>query len=166
MQWVPDERRFNLNPAGRIQTKKLRPIVPVVDLLDAWLRVTDEWFVCREIMAYDAERHEDVVRQFRVGSVRSGWDGARKHLGIPAGWGPKLIRHSMSSLLANRRVDLVELEIALGHRVMKRTTSRYAHLDPDYLRSIADGIEDIAAELMRKVGSKLQDVPARRIDRD
>ncbi len=162
MQWVPGERRFNLNPAGRIQTKKVRPIVPVVDLLDAWLRVTDEWFVCKEVMAYDAERHEDVVRQFRVGTVRSGWDGAKAHLGIPAGWGPKLIRHSMSSLLANRRVDLVELEIALGHRVMKRTTSRYAHLDPDYLRSIAEGIEDIAVELMRKVGNNLQRPPSSR----
>jgi hypothetical protein len=158
MQWVQGERRFNLNPAGRIQTKKVRPIVPVVDLLDAWLRVTDQWFVCREIVTYDAERREDVVRQLRVGSVRSGWDGARTNLIIPPGWGPKLIRHSMSSLLANRRVDLVELEIALGHRVMKRTTSRYAHLDPDYLHSIASGIEDIVAELTRKVGMKLLDV--------
>lgn len=160
MQWMPEERRFNLNPEGRIQTKKVRPIVPVVSLLDTWLRATDEWFVCKEIMAYDAERHEEVVRQFRVGSVRSAWDGAKIELGIPEGWGPKLIRHSMSTLLANRRADLVELEMALGHRVMKKTTSRYAHLDPDYLRSIVEGIEDIVAELVRKVGTKLLRDPA------
>jgi hypothetical protein len=57
----------------------------------------------------------------------------------------------MSSLLANRRVDLVELEIMLGHRVMKKTTSRYARLDPDYLRTIRGGIEDIVSDLARMV---------------
>lgn len=154
-QWMGEERRFNLNPEGRIQTKKVRPILPVVDLLHSWLIATDEWFVCREIVTYDVERHEEVVRQIRVASVRSGWDGARARLGIPAGWGPKLIRHSMSSILANRRVDLVELEIALGHRVMKKTTSRYAHLDPGYLRTIAEGIEDVVADLTRKIGTNL-----------
>lgn len=156
MQWLRQERRFNLNPEGRIQTRKMRPILPIVDLLNDWLLATDQWFVCKHFVAYDAELDEDVMQQIRVASIRSGWDGAKSRLGIPDGWGPKLIRHSMSSILANRRVNLIELEVALGHRVMKKTTSKYAHLDPDYLRSIADGIEDVVADLTKKVGSGLQ----------
>lgn len=45
---MKDERRFNLNPQGRIQTKKLRPTLPVVDVLQSWLGATEEWFVCAE----------------------------------------------------------------------------------------------------------------------
>jgi len=57
----------------------------------------------------------------------------------------------MATILANRRVDLIELEIALGHRVLKKTSSRYAILDPEYLSTISAGIED----LLKKVGPAL-----------
>ncbi|MBV1686473.1 hypothetical protein KRR38_01985 [Novosphingobium sp. G106] len=148
-QWMQNERMFALNPAGRIQTKKFRPIVPVVDLLHFWLSSTDEWFVCSERSSYDESEGAHVVTQGRVASVRSAWDGARQQLGIPDGWGPKLIRHSMATILANRRVDLFELEMALGHRVLGRTSSRYALFDPEYLGTIAAGIDDVVSDLAK-----------------
>jgi len=154
-QWMQNERRFALNPEGRIQTKKVRPIVPVVDLLHSWLMATDEWFVCNERKRFDADQEIEVVEQLRVASVRSGWDTAREALGIPAGWGPKLIRHSMASILANRKVDLVELEMAMGHRVLAKTTSRYAIFDPEYLGTIRDGIEDVVTDLTKLAGTAL-----------
>ena len=43
-----------------------------------------------------------------------------KKLGMPPGWGPKLIRHSVATILTARRIDLIELEIALGHRVLNK----------------------------------------------
>lgn len=148
-QWMRDEQRFALNPEGRLQTKKHRPVVPVVGTLDAWLSVTDEWVVCRDVKSFDSDQQIDVIEQVRVASVRSAWDSARDALRMPDGWGPKLVRHSMATILANRRVDLIELEIALGHRVLGKTSSRYAIFDPDYLASIRDGIEDILADLLR-----------------
>lgn len=154
-QWMPEERRYALNPEGRLQTKKVRPILPVVGVLHAWLGATDEWLVCREVKSFDEAQQIDVVEQFRVSSVRSAWDGACEVLHIPDGWGPKLIRHSMATILANRRVDLVELEMALGHRVLGRTSSRYAIFDPDYLGTIRDGIEDVLADLLKRSGGAL-----------
>lgn len=154
-QWMEAERRFALNPAGRVQTKKVRPIVPVVDLLHSWLSTTDEWFICSERKRYDEKQKIDVVEQIRAQSVRSAWDGASDVLGIPAGWGVKLIRHSMATILANRRVNLIELEMALGHRVLGRTSSVYAIFDPDYLGTIRAGIEDVISDLTRKVGPAL-----------
>jgi hypothetical protein len=154
-QWMQNERRFALNQAGRIQTKKHRPVVPVVELLHSWLRETDEWFVCSERRSFDEDRQTETVEQTRAASIRKAWDGARTHLHIPAGWGPKLIRHSMATILANRRVDLVELEMALGHRVLGKTTSRYALFDPDYLGTIRTGIEGVVADLSRSAGSAL-----------
>jgi hypothetical protein len=154
-QWSKKERRFDLNPAGRLQTKKVRPVVPVVDLLHSWLSCTDDRMVCGERTGFDAKQKIDVTEQYNVASVRKAWDGAREHLGIPAGWGPKLIRHSMATILANRGVDLIQLEMALGHRVLGKTSSRYATFDPTYLSSIRDGLEDVIADLTKAAGPAL-----------
>lgn len=154
-QWLESAGLFALNPEGRLQTKKVRPVVPVVPLLRTWLDATDEWFICTERTRFDPKQRIDVITQEPVASVRTAWEGARQQLGIPAGWGPKLIRHSMSTILANRRVDLVELEMALGHRVLSRTTSRYAIFDPGYLGTVRDGIEDVVADLTRMAGPAL-----------
>ncbi|WP_340265559.1 hypothetical protein [Sphingobium mellinum] len=104
-QWMQNERRFALNPEGRLQTRKVRPVVPVVDLLHSWLSASDEWLVCGQRSRLDSDQRIDVIEQYRVASVRSAWRGAREKLGIPDGWGPKLIRHSMATILASRRVD-------------------------------------------------------------
>lgn len=154
-QWMPDDRRFSLNPSGRLQTKKVRPVVPVVPLLHSWLEATDEWFVCGERTKYDERQRIDVTTQYKVASVRSAWDTASDALKIPAGWGPKLIRHSMATILANRGVNLIELEMALGHRVLGKTSSRYAIFGPDYLSTIKSGIDDVIADLTKAVGPAL-----------
>ena len=153
-QWMKAERRFDLNPVGRLQTKKRRPVMPVVGLLESWLLVTDDRLVC-----YDRTKElegEKVIEQIAVASVRSGWDTMRDKLKLPLGWGPKLIRHSMATILANRGVDLVELEMALGHRVISKTTDRYVIFSPDYLKTICQGIEDVMSELARKSGASLE----------
>jgi len=154
-QWMKSAGLFSLNPAGRSQTKKVRPVLPVAALLASWLEVTDEWFVCMERVRFDKKQQVDIIEQHQVSSVRSAWDGARKALGIPEGWGPKLIRHSMATILANRHVDLIELEMALGHRVLGRTSSRYAVFDPSYLGTFKAGIEDVIADLTKAAGPAL-----------
>lgn len=154
-QWLEDARLFALNQAGRIQTKKVRPVLPVVDLLHSWLGTTDEWLVCSETRTFDEKQQIDVIEQHGVSSIRSAWEGAAERLGIPAGWGPKLIRHSMSTILANRKVDLVELEMALGHRVLSKTSSRYAIFDPSYLGTVRAGIEDVISDLTKMAGPAL-----------
>ncbi|PZU56385.1 MAG: hypothetical protein DI547_16690 [Sphingobium sp.] len=154
-QWMQNERRFALNPEARLQTRKVRPVMPVVDLLHSWLTASEEWLVCGEKRVYDPKQRIYLTEQYRVASVKKGWLSAREKLGIPDGWGPKLIRHSMATILANRRVDLIELEIALGHRPLGKTSSRYAIFDPDYLATIRDGIEDVVADLTRLVGPAL-----------
>ncbi|UAJ10043.1 tyrosine-type recombinase/integrase [Glacieibacterium megasporae] len=154
-QWMQDAHCFALNPEGRLQTNKVRPVIPVVGALEAWLTASDEWLVCRETSSSDEDQQIEVVEQIRVASVRSAWDSAREALGIPDGWGPKLIRHSMSTILATRRVDLVELEMALGHRVLGKTSSRYVIFDPRYLGTIRSGLEDVVGDLAKRSGNAL-----------
>lgn len=153
-QWMRREQRFDLNPAGRIQTRKVRPVLPVVDLLEEWLAATDDWFVC-SIRKIDEDGGK-IIQQVGVRSVRSAWETMRAHLKIPGGWGPKLVRYSIATILANRRADRAELEIAMGHRTLSKTTDRYVIFAPDYLQTISAGIEDVVSDLRRACPSALR----------
>ena len=159
-QWLRADRRFNLNPEGRAQTKKHRPIVPVNDLLRSWLEVTDEWFVCREKLVFEEGQATEHMKQIGVDSVKSGWDTMRSELGIPAGWGPKLIRHSMASELRRRRADPWELAGQLGHRIL-RTSEIYAIYDPDYLSSVQGAINEVVGDLQKQSGVALAAPPTK-----
>lgn len=170
-QWFPDDRRFALNPAGRPQTKKRRPVIPVNDVLDSWLKVTDEWFVCREIVTLDGVslsewkkthrkqadrelRPTESVKQQRVASIRSAWDTMRKELKLPNAWGPKLLRHSMATEVRKRNANPWELSGFLGHHVAG-TSETYAIFDPAYLGTVHSAISDILADLGRQAGRAL-----------
>ncbi|MFZ2979752.1 MAG: hypothetical protein WA085_01855, partial [Sphingobium sp.] len=145
-QWCPEEGVFNLNPAGRLQTRKRRPFLPVPPMLTNWLEATDGKFVCRELMRFEPDGSH-WIEQLPVASVKSGWETMAKELGIPSGWGPKLIRHSVATILTARRIDLIKLEIALGHRVLKKTTCKYAVFDRGYLVTIGQGVAELWLDL-------------------
>jgi integrase len=150
-QWAPSDRLFDLNPPGRIQTKKYRAIVPVTDLLNDWLSATDDRLVCTEVIRTDEEG--EWLDQRPVQSVKKAWQAMRSELGIPVGWGPKLIRYSMASILRRRGVDKDQLAVALGHQALNATTERYATLDPEdprYLESVRALLEELIADLLQK----------------
>jgi hypothetical protein len=153
MQWLCADRRLDLNPAGRIQTRKFRATLPAGDVLAGWLEATDEWFVCNPRHEIDPVTGAESIRQVGVASVRSAWDTARGHLGLPAGWGPKLLRHSMATILANRGVNPLEIKIALGHEPIGGSSERYIIFDPGYLQTFAQGVDDVFADLMKAAPS-------------
>ena len=157
-QWLRDVDRLDLNPAGRLQTNKHRPVLPVAATMLDWLLVTEEWFVCRETVARDDGTNELSVVQTGVVSVRSAWDSARVELGLPAGWGVKLLRHSMATILANRGVDPFQLKIAMGHQALGGVTERYVIFSPEYLSSFLGAVEDVLSDLATISGGAL--VPA------
>jgi len=154
-QWMKDAGLLDLNPAGRLQTNKRRPILPASPLLGRWLDATDEWFVCQERQSFDERQQIDVVEQLRVASIRSAWDTARGALGIPAGRGPKYLRHSMSTILANRGVPPDEISLVLGHRVLDPMTEIYVIHDPSYLKNFRAAMEDVLADLTKMAGTAL-----------
>lgn len=161
-QWTPAERLFDLNPPGRIQTKKYRAIVPVTSLLGEWLSATDDRLVCTDVLRTDEDGQW--IQQRPVHSVKKAWQAMRGELGIPLGWGPKLIRYSVASILRRRGADKDQLAVALGHQALNATTERYATLDPEdprYLESVHALLEELTAELMQKVGSALRANPTR-----
>lgn len=132
-QWVSSAQVVQLNPRGRIQTKKYRPPVPVPP---------------------DFARLADSVEGFfvPVSSVRKAFEAMLDELGLPRDreTGLKLIRRSVAHIARKRLGEerWPQGEIMLGHR-KARTSDLYALFDPAYLGRALEVttsiIEDIKA---------------------
>lgn len=113
-QWLSDARVLNLNPRGRVQTRKWRPVVPIARQFAPHLDAADGWYV-------------------GVKSVRQAFETMLDSLKLPREreTGLKLIRRSMATI-ARRRLGeehWAQGEKMLGHRKVS-TSDVYALLEP------------------------------------
>ncbi len=127
---------INLNPAGRPQTKKRRPILPLPEWLLPWI-----------------ERSEASIVTYRGKPVQK-IAGAFQTLRDAAGFGPDVtaytLRHTVATELAARGVPEMEIAAVLGHTMPNmRTTGRYVHVSPSRLAAARTGLSDIAKEIGR-----------------
>lgn len=146
-QYFPEEGVIDLHPVGHPRTKKVNPVVPVIPELRP---VLDEWRA--ELVALQAS---DADWRFSYPKeVKTAWRTMRRVLGLSGDVIQKTIRHTVASrLYALRRqfptLAVEEIEILLGHRPMKKTTSRYVKFDPDYLASLIEPLSTIWSETIR-----------------
>ena len=68
-----------------------------------WLEATDDRLVCHESVAEEDEDRWVVQRP--VADVKKAWSVMARRFGVPVGFGPKLMRHSMATLIAQRGVS-------------------------------------------------------------
>lgn len=117
-QWWPGAPTIDLNPQGRTQNKKFRAVLPVLPLLDRWLREEYETYMALPIpdragrgwlVNYHGRAIQDVDRA---------WDTMLTNLDMPAGreWRPYLLRHSLATLVRNNGAKKWDLEGFMGHR--------------------------------------------------
>jgi hypothetical protein len=113
-QWIPDAGVLDLNPKGRRQTKKRRPVVPVPRQFRPYLDALDGQLL-------------------PVSALRHAWEPMRDALGLPKDReaGPKLIRRSVATIARKRLGEerWVQGEMMLGHRKAS-TSDIYALPDP------------------------------------
>lgn len=126
-QWHSNARALNLNPKGRAQTKKHRPIVPIAHQMAALLDATKGFYVS-------------------VGSVKGAYEAMEIACGLPGDGesGLKLIRRSMAHLARQRlgERDWIEGQIMLGHKKVT-TSDTYAPFDTGYLAAALRVTEEI-----------------------
>lgn len=127
-----------LNPAGRRQTKKYRPIVPLQPALATYVAQAKP-------EAYLVHWHGR-----RVGSMKTTWRKLRVAAKLPAWWIPKVLRHSVATWLRQRGVPAWEVSGLLGHHA-GGTTDTYAKFDPAYLGEARRVLGEIIEELAGKV---------------
>jgi len=127
---------INLNPAGRLQTKKRRPILPIPDWLLPWI-----------------ERSEASIVTYRGKPVQK-IAGAFQTVRDAAGFGSDVtaytLRHTVATELAARGVPEMEIAAVLGHTMPNmRTTGRYVHVSPNRLAGARAALNDIVKEIGR-----------------
>jgi integrase len=118
-QWHPGSPTIDLNPAGRIQTKKYRPMLPVLEPLAAWLDIT-----LRMTAPADEALRRDRTGGWLVNyygrpvqNVESAWDAMLVELGLPRDreWKPYILRHSLAQLCRAAGVVKWDLQGFMGH---------------------------------------------------
>jgi len=124
-QHKPAHGILDLHPPEWPHTTKVNPVVPVIPELEPWL------------LAWAENPHKPVLSRKRW------WRTLRKNLGLPKEAVPKTIRHTVATRLLGMRVGNEELEVALGHRSLKRTSRVYAKYDPDYLANVYKALSTV-----------------------
>lgn len=126
-----------LNPLGRRQTRKHRPIVRVPTTLLGWLDAWEEEarLKMQELTSYVGFASVDSL-QSAVTRVRE-----KDEVKLPVMVAYSL-RHKIASVLRRSRVSEDQIAQQLGHvRPHLRTTGGYGEFGPDYLKEAADAID-------------------------
>jgi len=131
-------RLIKLNPEGRKQTKKYRPVVPISETLLPWLKQCD---VPRYVLYHGKP----------VGSIKKSFAVAVEEAGL-TNLTPYCLRHTMATELRARNVPEWEVMGILGHKSQARTTERYAKFRPDYLSQAVRAIDAYFTDLRSASG--------------
>ncbi len=126
-------RLIKLNPEGRKQTKKYRPVVPISETLLPWLEKCDG----ARYVLYHGRPVASIKKSFANAVVNAGLDSVS----------PYCLRHTMATELRSRGVSEWEAMGMLGHKSQARTTERYAKFRPDYRSEAVNAIDAYFADL-------------------
>lgn len=136
---------IDLNPPGRQQTKKRRPVVAMPE----FLRPLIESVPAGHIVTYRGEPLQ---------KINACWRNARKAARLSNDIVPTTIRHTIATELRSRGVAELEIAGLLGHVMPNiRTTGRYAKYAPDYLSQARQAIDDIACEIERVAARSIRE---------
>lgn len=127
------DRLIKLNPPGRAQTKKHRPIVPITNTLLPY--VTD--LKSEYVVSYKGKEVKSIKTAFRKLRVRAG---------LSEDVVAKTIRYTMAVELRKRAVPALEIAGMLGHKTLGESET-YAAYAADYLGEAARAIDDYFDEL-------------------
>ena len=164
-----DARLIRFNPAGRVQNKKRRPILPICDALLPWLRglpagpvvqyrgkpLAGTKMLFRHLTNRVAHkiRHEaaSAASTHRRASHRSeAWrvieEGRRRSAEIMEVTA-YTIRHTVAAEMRKRGVPVWEVAGFLGHSSGYKTTERYAKFGPDHLAGAVKAIDGYFMDL-------------------
>lgn len=144
-QWWPGSPTIDLNPAGRTQNKKRRPVLPVLPLLGEWLQA--EWDEYAALKQEERAGRGWLVNYYGrpVKSIDSAWAAMLDELGLPTGreWRPYVLRHSLATMVRNRGAERWDLEGFMGHRAPSQTEVYAVGEFPSAVRALSTLLEEI-----------------------
>jgi integrase len=120
---------IDLNPAGRKQTAKRRPVVPIADDLKAALELAYAGRQSNFVIEHGAKQVASVKKAFQAASARSGVEVT-----------PYTLRHTGAVWAAEAGISMAALAQYMGHATSAVTETHYARFSPGYLANVANAI--------------------------
>jgi len=152
-----DDRLIRLNPPGRFQTKKFRPVIPMANTIERWLPI---WIAQDElaqkerrkispipIVNYHGKPVSNPKKAIRVTAMRAGLmqtdeNDLRRNLT------PYTLRRTVGRVLRQKHVPMADIAAFLGHKMRGfDTTEVYADPSPDYLEKPREAVDEMIREL-------------------
>ena len=134
-----DTSTIRLNPAGRRQTKKRRPVVPLTKALRAHLLTQPGPFYAGWHGA-------------KTASIKTTWRKLRGDAKLPAWFAPKVLRHTVASELRRRGVPAWDVAGLMGH-TGGAVTEGYAKFDGAKVAKALDAwMADLSQDVPRLAG--------------
>lgn len=127
-----ERRQIDLNPRGRRQTKKRRPVVAL----------NDEAFEALEA-AYKARQSEYVIERGAkpITNIKKAFQAASARSGIKVT--PYTLRHTGAVWAAEGGASMDELAQFMGHDDSATTSTHYARYSPGHLRGVATKVQRV-----------------------
>ena len=125
-----ERRQIDLNPRGRRQTKKRRPVVAINDeLLDA-LQEAHRGRQSEFVVERGAKQVRNIKKAFQAASARSGTRVT-----------PYTLRHTGAVWAAEAGASMDELAQFMGHDDSVTTSTHYARYSPGHLMGVASKVQ-------------------------
>lgn len=158
LELTPDQVDFeegviDLNPPGRVQTRKRRPVLPLTESLRGVLTRIQRAPGTRYVQ-YRGEPVKSVKTAWRKIVVDAGFVVEEEGKETREPITPYSIRHSLARHLMKQRVSLDEIGGFLGHKPRTKissATTTYAPIEADYLRPAAKLIDAYVRRLEEAV---------------
>lgn len=123
-------RTINFNQAGREQTNKRRPEVPLNDRAYEALEEAARGALTDWVIEWDGKRVNSVKKAIRMAAQRSG---------VPCS--PHVFRHSAGVWMAQADVPMQKISQFLGHTSTRVTEQTYARYSPSFMKDAAAALE-------------------------
>lgn len=124
--------QINLNPEGRRQTKKKRPVVPLNDEAMDALRLAYAGRQSEYVVERGAVKIKSIKKAFQAASIRSGIKVT-----------PYTLRHTGAVWAAEGGVSMAELAQFMGHLDDTTTQQHYARFSPGHLKGVANKVQRV-----------------------
>ncbi len=126
---------IRLNPPGRRQTKKRRPVVPVCDELGRYLGNWRQGQTCGPVIEFYGRE---------VKCIKTAWRATRRRAGLGKDCTPYSLRHTVARWLRAHSVPKWEVEALLGHRSLgSGVTETYATADPRHMAQTREALSSL-----------------------
>lgn len=123
-------RQIDLNPKGRRQTKKRRPVVALNDEALEALQTAFEARQSEYVVERGAKPISNIKKAFQAASARSGIKVT-----------PYTLRHTGAVWAAEAGASMDELAQYMGHDDSATTSTHYARYSPGHLRGVATKVQ-------------------------